>query len=640
MKHSSIPAIDTEGNTPGSGRGLAEKRGAHALLDSLPTIDVSDNAPSVDVASTGSADIPEKKRPFSVKIAVAAACALALVGAGVAIAVAGGQLAVPEKKAPTPTTLQATVKADGVLVVGPTMQRGDTLTNVVDATELTGAYAGGYYRAMFNGQTVYIAKDAVRTSEETAPEQWTGYATADAIIYAKPDFSGDNILTLQFNEEVTVLDSFADKLFVRNADGFEGYMPADKISRERNPEPQRVAPTTSSSSSSAKKPSSGSSSSKAPSPSGSSNSGSSGSNSSGGNSDGGSSNGSTSGGAGGESVDGGEINIGDLGLASPSAASMGLRLLSVEKAYADEPKQGEQTTNADSAEGEAAAKEGITATVLVDGTQTYLTLLNRGDAVTVKVDGQFGFTDRTLQEGAELPVFEGDQNSEDEAASENVNEGAAPEQASAEDNGELTQDISDEERDLAASEAPSEDLCTVILNDQEAMLPESLLTLETETPYAAWDGFATEGATLYANYQLTAGAMALEVNAPVKIIDAIGSTLVVQTENGIFYLAENHASKEQVEVAKEEVTEQSASTSSSSVKKPSSTSPKKPSSSSSSSDSSGSTNSSSNSGSSDSGSSSGAGSSGANSGSGSSSDNSSTDEDTSTGASEDGPLIL
>ena len=546
------------------------------------------------------ADTTMKKSPFPARLAVVAVCALALVGAGVAVAAVGARTAEPEVEAPSvPTTMQATVKADGVLISGPTMQRGDTLTNVVDATELTGAYAGVYYRAVYNGQTVYVVKGAVRTSEEAVPEQWTGYAAADAIIYAKPDFSGDDILTLQLNEEVTVLDSFADKLFVRNADGFEGYMPADKVSREKNPEPQQAAPAASSNSSS-KKPSSGSSSSsKKPSSSsssGNSNSGS--SNSSGGGTGGGGNNAGTNTGGGG-SVDGGEINIGDLGAASASrsGSSAALSLLGVERAYADEPAEGEQSASADAAEGDAASEEGVTATVLIDGTQTYLTLLNRGDVVTVKVDEQFGFTDRTLQEGATLPVFatEQDAGAEDDAAD---GEKASSQDAAADE--EMTQALSDEERDLAAAEAPTEDVCTVLINDQEATLPENLLTLEIEAAYAAWDGFAAEDATLYSNYQLTAGATPLEVNAPIKVIDFIGSTLVVQVESGIFYLAQAHASKEQVEVVEEEVQEQPATSSSSSSSKGSSSggSSKKPSSSSGSSGSSGNSGSSTSSGSS------------------------------------------
>lgn len=504
------------------------------------------------------------KRPLSVKAAAFAVCVLALAGAGVALAAVGLGEQVPEEPQPAvvPETLGATVKADGVFVAGPVAQRGDVLENVAPATELTGSYADAYYRASLNGRTVYVEKRFVRTAEEAAPEEWTGYAAADAIIYARPDFSGDDILTLQLNEEVTVLDAFNDLLFVRNADGFEGYLPASMILREKAPEAVVPAAAASSSSSPSRGngSSSGGSSHSGSSSSGgsSSSSGSSGGSASSGGS-GASGGGGSSSGSGGSGASGGSMDGGDMGLPSEMSltapARGGFSLFAVDVAYADEP--GAQNASPD-ASAEALEETGLDAVVLADFTQTYLCLLNRGDALVVKVDDLFGFADRTLREGEELPVLS--QESVDGLA-EDASGAAGDAELSF---GEPESDdllISDEERYAAGN---AEDLCTIVVNGQETTISEKLLRLDIEEDYVAWDGFAAEGAVLYSDYLLAAASSELEVNAPLHVVDAIGDLLVVEAAEGLFYIPASSVGTEEyvVEIPAEEAAAPPASSSS------------------------------------------------------------------------------
>ncbi|WP_165171914.1 hypothetical protein [Adlercreutzia sp. ZJ242] len=469
------------------------------------------------------------RRPSRAKFVIAGVCALVLVGAGVAVAATSlGQGGAPQAPSEQPAdeqlakaTERAFVKADGVLIPSGVAKRGDVLENVAPAADLSEKRADAYYRAEYDGKTVYVAKSAVRTSAEEAPEQWTGYATADAIIYARPDFTGDDILTLQLNEEVTVLDAFGDLLFVRNADGFEGYVPADKIMRE----PIEEEPAADYSSGG------GSTSYQAPSSSGGGNSGG-GSGNSGGSSSsapspapapsGGS--GSSGGGTGATQGDGDEMAmpVGYVPPADPFLWGVGV-------AYADEPSssQAEQ------------AGEGLTAVVLMDDVQLYAGILDRGDEVTVKVDDLFGFSEEGAQDAP-------DASSDGEAAS-----GTASDAQEAQPQG------SGEEAELQG-DASAEDLCTVVINDQEVTLPEKLLRLESAAAYEPWEGYALEGALLYADYGLTGDARELEVNEALNVVDSIGTTLVVDVDGTAFYIDEVHVGKEPVEVVEEPPAEEPA----------------------------------------------------------------------------------
>ena len=472
-------------------------------LDNLPTIDLEKETgktgahakPAVVFSDPGDFsdpwnEPPRPKRRSGLKLAIAAVCAVVLVGAGVAFALSAIRSA-PESKedeslVAKPDTVGATVKVDNVFVADAVLKRGSTLQNVKPATELNASYANDYYRAECNGETVYIAKNLVRTSEEKAPEQWIGYAAEGAIIYANPDFSGDDILTLQLNEEVTVLDSFGDLLFVRNADGFEGYMPADKVMKEKTPEASEPESSTGGYSAPAYDygysygggSSSGGGSAISTAPSGGSTSG-------GGASSGGGTSGATVG-------DGDEMTM-------PVSASVRRDpfLLGVGVAYADEI-------------GSSDSDGAVTATVLVDGAQTYSCILNRGDEVVVKVDELFGFSESASE------------------ASETAHGGSAASSGSASSSSEPSpRGASDDE---AKSSESSEDLCTVVVNDREVLLPERILKLEGSAEYEPWTGYAAEDAALYSDYLLTKEAAKLSLNQEIEVVDSIGTALVVKFE--------------------------------------------------------------------------------------------------------------
>lgn len=444
-----------------------------------------------------------RNSPSRAKIAFAAACVLILVGAGVAVAaIFGGD---KEELVSEPATVSAMVKADNVLIPGPELMRGDELTNVSPATELTGVYADSYYRADFNGTTLYVPKQFVRTSEEPAFVQWTGYAATGAIIYKRPDFQGDDSLALQVNDELSVLDAFGDTLFVASEDGYEGYIPSSMVmqAREEGPEQQFAnASNSSSSSSSTSRPSSGSNSGGSSSGSSSSAGSSSGGASSGGSGSSGDSSGLSSAGAttpdsGGTDAGGGtnQPSTGDDEDISllPAAAFGSVSIFEPVLAYADEPNRSE------GAEGDELADTGVTAVVLADSTQSYLGLFNRGDVVKVKVG----------------------------------------------DTGEV------------------EDPCTVIINKQEATMPAKLLHAETEPAYETWMGYALDSAVLYSDYQLSAGQQDLELNRELSVIDSIDTVLVVDVEGTVFYIDTTFVGKEPT-VDEEAVEEESAVSSSNS----------------------------------------------------------------------------
>lgn len=464
------------------------------------------------------------------KFAIVAVSACSLIGASAAVAAALSlSKPVEEPLPPAPTTLQAVVKADGVLVEGPELARGSELTSVEEAGELTGAYAGLYYRAVYDGKTVYLAKAKVRTSAEPAYEQWTGFATADAIIFARPDFTGDDLLTLSANEEVTVLDAIGDILFVRNADGYEGYISSSKVATSPAEEeaPSATGNASSAFSSSKRPSSSNGSSSSGSSSSGSSNAAPSSPPSAGGNSGNSGNSGSSSGG--GSSVDGDEMTL---------PVSFALHkdpfLFGVGVAYADEPES-----------------SGVTGVVLIDGAQSYVAMLNRGDAVTVKVDEDFGFEGRKLTDGSEAERAVALRDAKGEAQLE----GSDGEPIPAEPKDAASDKVmrqSPEDAALAGGDASHEDMCTIEVNGQEAYLPESLIRLDDELAFEERSVYALEGATLYADYGLKAASRELEPNTELRVVDAIDSVLVVELDSALFYLPESSTCAEPAQLPEDE----------------------------------------------------------------------------------------
>lgn len=542
MKLDNLPSIDPnetprpDGAKAPSAQTPAPRQQAfaHAQPAERP---IGENA----VPATQASFIRPKRAKNRAKCIATAICLLAVIGAGTAFAavLAGKQPEpAPEPEAIAPKTAQATVKADNVLVEGPTLNRGDVITSVVPASELTGAHAGKYYRATVDGKVVYIDKASVRTSEEAAPEEWTGYAAEGAIIFANPDFTGDDILTLQLNEEVTVLDSFGDLLFVRNADGFEGYMPVDKVLREPAPEPEpepEAEPTyvytepgySGGGGQTWTPPSNGG-----------------GGSSSGG---GGSASGGNGGGDTGGSSSGGGSTQGDgddMAMPASFTLSTKMLLLGAEVAYADE-------SSASASSSSAATEDGVTATVLADNTKTHLGILNRGDVVTVKVDELFGPV-----QPAPSSMEEGNAGAASSSGASAPGSESASSAVSGSESG--PRGASDEETRVNAEKA--EDLCTVVLNGAEITLPEKLLRFDDDAPFETWTGFAMKDAVLYADWELTASVHELTVNDQISVIDAIDDTLVVEREDGVFYIDAKLVSREEMEVEPEPEPEPEAAT--------------------------------------------------------------------------------
>lgn len=543
-----------------------------------------------------------RKRSLRRKLGIAAVCAVVLVGGGATVAAAMGLLPIkahtePEiqQMEPAPLMVPAMVKADNVLIPGPALTRGSQLINVVEADELSGQHAGKYYRAVANGKTVYVEKRYVRLASEAAPEQWTGYAAEDAIIYKKPDFSGTDILTLHPNEEVLVVDEFENLLFVRNADGFEGYMPADKVLKEKAPEEEEGADDSTASGGS--QGSSGSGSSGGSSSGGYYNGGSTGGSGSSSGSSGGSTGGSGSGGS--SSSGSGGSTGGDSGSGSGSSGTGGsagesggsgsgsadgdeitmpsaftLRpdpfLLGVRVAYADEPKGEEVTTLSseqpsagnegaigdDAANGDEpvsnTADEGESATVLIDGVKSYIGILNRGDIVQVKMP-QMDAADNGEGAEGDAPVSsEGELNDVAETGAEDDGKGdiessaespVADSDERADENLAGPQGSSDEKEAVSSKEA----MCTVVINDQETQLPIALLRLEGEAPYKSWTGYAAEGIALYADYQLQESVeLEVQEDTEIQVIDLIGKVLVVSMGDKTLYAEASAVSREPI----------------------------------------------------------------------------------------------
>ena len=414
----------------------------------------------------------------------------------------------------------------------------------------------------------------MRTSNEAAPEQWVGYAAADAIIFAKSDLSGEDILTLSLNEEVTVLDAFGDLLFVRNADGFEGYVPADKIMREKVEEPEAEAGYAASPSGSSGyaggSSGSGSGSTGGGSGSGGAGSGSGGSADGGGSgsgSGGGSNSGSGGSAGGGSSSDGsgsGSDGSGSSGSGTPSTPGDGeevplptnfmegfdLFRLGVGVAYADEPADAvvadaaaTHAVGAADAAGSADAagavpESDVTAVVLASDVQTYEGMFNRGDEVVVKLGADTaadGADAAGGSVGASDGVSGGDAPSDASASADDADGGASPTAETGGPSGEAgiwddAPELSAEEKAEKGAEVDAEPTCTVLLNGREVSLPAKLLRLETDDPYQPWSGFALEGACLFEDYQLTRQSAQLAPGDELAVIDAAGSVLIVERD--------------------------------------------------------------------------------------------------------------
>lgn len=324
--------------------------------------------------------------------AIAGACALVAVAAVVAVAAPSFQGSGTEE--PKVATVPATMRADHVPALSVKLDRG-SLVDVVGEE-------GGYYLVEYRGQKdvspayasarpdasadaeggsgegaeasqanlaaasiqesenraligkrgvarLYVDKAYVRQAGQSAPEQRTAYAQSDASVFPTAMLTGSPIAELGQNAEVTVLDAFAECLFVELADGARGYMAAKAVGDapvEESAEPEQAwgadggyayySPQYS-----------------------------------GGGGGGGSQSGGWQGGdvdLGGDSggADGGDIVLPDPTAASPARAARAQApcLPFVEQAHADEPPAAH-------------------ATVLSDGMQTYLGWFERGEAADV-----------------------------------------------------------------------------------------------------------------------------------------------------------------------------------------------------------------------------------------------------------------
>ena len=395
--------------------------------------------------------------------------------------------------------------------------------------------------------------------------------------------SGEDILTLSLNEEVTVLDAFGDLLFVRNADGFEGYVPADKIMREKVEEPEAEAGYAASPSGSSGyaggSSGSGSGSTGGGSGSGGAGSGSGGSADGGGSgsgSGGGSNSGSGGSAGGGSSSDGsgsGSDGSGSSGSGTPSTPGDGeevplptnfmegfdLFRLGVGVAYADEPADAvvadaaaTHAVGAADAAGSADAagavpESDVTAVVLASDVQTYEGMFNRGDEVVVKLGADTaadGADAAGGSVGASDGVSGGDAPSDASASADDADGGASPTAETGGPSGEAgiwddAPELSAEEKAEKGAEVDAEPTCTVLLNGREVSLPAKLLRLETDDPYQPWSGFALEGACLFEDYQLTRQSAQLAPGDELAVIDAAGSVLIVERDGTLFYIDES-----------------------------------------------------------------------------------------------------
>lgn len=516
---------------------LGNQRGRHARVDTsnpnrprlvdLPMVDREDllfeqSRPSEDFNQAEYYGISQKKgisRPIIFGI-IAAVLVIAL-GAGAAFAFFGKQ----EPAAPVKEevkTVNATVKADKVYLVSAEAARGAVLTDVQPATELTGDYVGKFYRATYQGVTVYVEKRWVRMSTEKAPESWTGYAAENAVVYGRASLSGDPATTVPVNQEITVLDSFAGLLFVRTADGVEGYMAESGVSREKTELPEEVQEYTTYSysdysysddgGSSSGSSSSGSSSESAPSPAPAPPAPS-------------PSTPSTSG-------DGDEITM-------PTAAvSNWAKGLVLDVAWADEaPSQG------------ADAKKAM---VLCDQTPLYAYAFNRGDFVTVKVDSLY---EEALAHPVEaVSAANGAGNVAAANTSQPEASGAQKPRGASDDDDKIsktsnanTATSNTANSSPAAPKSEKKQQLTIVVNGQNCAIDREVLQLESDTRFDRCEGFAKDGAVLYSDYKLEHSSRDLERNDALVAIDVIGATYVIQDGDTIAYLDMGFFSREKIE---------------------------------------------------------------------------------------------
>lgn len=197
---------------------------------------------------------------------LAAACVLIAGAIAVALAVPSCQGGAVEE--PKVDTVSATARAGHVPALAVTLDRG-ALVDVVGEED-------GYYQVEYRGEkdasatyasagsseqaddgadesaaepsaataqepenaaligkqgtaTLYIDKRYVRQAGQSAPAQRTGYAQSSVSLFPTALLTGSPLAELEQNQEVTVLDEFADCLLVELADGTRGYVAANAV---------------------------------------------------------------------------------------------------------------------------------------------------------------------------------------------------------------------------------------------------------------------------------------------------------------------------------------------------------------------------------------------------------------------------
>lgn len=564
--HMAVPHVPT-----GSAYAQAPAASAEPTLN-LPVIEPGSGprhaAPSASGFPYSTAWGAKKSR----KGIVGAVCALVAVcaTAGVAFAMYNSMTAnqpAPAEEA-APATVKATVRADGIQVKGPQLQRGAVLSNISPAADLGEQYASTYYKGIVNGQTVYVPVAEVRLSTQPDPEAWTGIAAEDAVVYKNGDLTGSEVLTVAPGTALTVLDQAAGVYFVRTPEGFEGYIPVEKVAPEAAPEEEQ--PTEQPQASTSKKSTNSGSTSK-----------------------------KKGSGGGGSSSSGGSTQYQDQtpapapkpsapsssdgqDMVMPTAWSPATRVwhpFQVEYAYAD---QAANTASADAVNSSAGVGNTAAATtapaentgkILRSNCQSFLTILKRGDTVEVKKDSLFDFkeapdqaassntstattntaqTTNTGADGAGVPAVdsmpENYLSAEEREAAKEQSAASGAAQADSGASATANQAQSGAGQPAGAQQA---NVCTIIVNGQEAQVEEQFLRLETQAPFTAWEGFAQPGMALYTDYALATPAAELAANDAIRVIDAIGNVLVVQVGDKTYYCKAETVAREQVAVAEE-----------------------------------------------------------------------------------------
>lgn len=157
--------------------------------------------------------------------AVAKALVIAVVivvagGVGVAAALNAGLLPLGSSKEMVSASVadsKGTVssKVDGALVYYKMANRGTTI-------DVTGE-DGIYYKGTVDGVNVFVEKKWVRLANAVQPSPWKGYSNEMVPLYKTAFLLGDPITLLPLNTEVEVQDEQDEWLFVRTADGVQGY---------------------------------------------------------------------------------------------------------------------------------------------------------------------------------------------------------------------------------------------------------------------------------------------------------------------------------------------------------------------------------------------------------------------------------